>query len=161
MNATPRAGAALLPRGDTSIREIAVKTPTAIMFAAAVLLAGVSVASAAPQAGAKTAAADHAEMTSPASDALKLTTAQRQKAWNDLYTGALNQQTPAGFKTAIGATVPRNVVTAPVTAKAAGDVPSLKPYKFAMVQKKLVIVNPRDGKIADVISRRGLGLQGG
>jgi hypothetical protein len=40
-----------------------------------------------------------------------------------------------------------------VTAKAAGDVPALKPYKFAMLQRKLVIINPRDGKIAEVISR--------
>ena len=44
-------------------------------------------------------------------------------------------------------------MTAPVTAKAASDVPALKPYKFAKEQKKLVIVNPSDQKIADVITR--------
>ena len=38
-------------------------------------------------------------------------------------------------------------------AKAASDVPALKPYNFAMLQKKLVIVNPSDHKIAEVITR--------
>ena len=52
----------------------------------------------------------------------------------------------------MGATVPNTIVIAPVTAQAGGDVPALKPYSFAMVQKKLVIVNPSNRKIADVIA---------
>jgi hypothetical protein len=31
--------------------------------------------------------------------------------------------------------------------------PALEPYQFAMLQKKLVIANPNDRKIADVIAR--------
>ena len=38
--------------------------------------------------------------------------------------------------------VPSSVTTAPVIEQAARDVPALKPYNFAMLQKKLVIVNP-------------------
>jgi hypothetical protein len=56
---------------------------------------------------------------------------------------------------------PSTIVTAPVTARAAGDVPALKPYKFAMVQEKLVIVNPSDGKIVDVITRLSFGVMAG
>jgi hypothetical protein len=52
----------------------------------------------------------------------------------------------------IGARMPNSVVTAPVTAKAINDVPALKPYTFSMVQKKIVIVNPTDHKIATVIA---------
>jgi hypothetical protein len=33
------------------------------------------------------------------------------------------------------------------------EVPLLKPYDFAMVQKKIVIVNPSDKKIVEVITR--------
>jgi hypothetical protein len=131
------------------------KARTTITLAAAALLAGISAASAASPENAKMAPPPPAstKMARPASDTLTLTSAQRKKAWDDLYTGMLNQKTPSAFKATIGAALPKTVVTARVTAKAAGDVPALKPYKFAMVQKKLVIVNPNDGKIADVITR--------
>lgn len=121
------------------------KTRTSIALAAAALLAGVSVASAAPTVGAK--------MAPQPSDTLNLNHVQQKTAWNDLYTGAMNQKTPAGFSATIGAKVPGSVTTASVTTKAASDVPALKPYKFAMLQKKLVIVNPNDNTIADVITR--------
>ncbi len=39
-----------------------------------------------------------------------------------------------------------------VPSKAARDVPALRPYDFAMVQGKLLIVNPSDKKIAEVIT---------
>ena len=121
------------------------KKQTSIALAAAALLAGISVASAAP--------VNHATMAPPARDTLNLTSAQQKLAWDNLYTGALNQKAPAGFTATIGAVVPHGVTSAPVTAKAASDVPALKPYKFAMVQRKLVIINPNDRKIAEVITR--------
>lgn len=65
---------------------------------------------------------------------------------------SLNQTAPSGFNAIVGAVVPNSVTTAPVPSKAAGAVPSLKPYDFAILQKKLVIVNPSDNKIAEVIT---------
>ena len=126
------------------------KTQTSIALAAAALLAGVSVASAAPTAGAKM---EGAKMAPQAHDTLALSKAQRKEAWKDLYTGALNQKAPSKFQAKVGAVVPSSVTTASVTTKAASDVPALKPYHFAMLQKKLVIVNPADRKIAEVITR--------
>jgi Protein of unknown function (DUF1236) len=61
-------------------------------------------------------------------------------------------QAPSGFAVTIGATVPKSVTMAPVNTKAAEAVPALKPYRFAVVQKKLIIVNPLDHKIAEVIT---------
>jgi Protein of unknown function (DUF1236) len=130
------------------------KARTTIALAAAALLAGISAASAAPPENGKMAPPPAStKMAPPASDTLTLTSAQRKKAWDDLYTGMLNQKTPSGFTATVGSALPSNVVTAPVTARAAGDVPVLKPYKFATVQKKLVIVNPSDRKIVDIITR--------
>ncbi len=86
-------------------------------------------------------------------DALTLSDAQRKSAWQDLYMDSLNQNTPPGFDAVVGATVPNTIVIVPVTAQAGSDVPALRPYSFAMVQKKLVIVNPSNRKIADVIAR--------
>ena len=109
-------------------------------LAAAVLIATVSAASAAPGMG------------SQPSDKLELSKSQQQTAWNDLYMGSLNQETPSGFNAIVGASMPRSVVTAPVTPNAANDVSALRRYSFAMVQRKLVIVNPTDHKIAAVIA---------
>lgn len=117
-----------------------------ITFAAAALIAGVSVASAAPG-----TISTNVHGLQP-SDRLDLSQSQQQTAWNDLYMGSLNQKTPSGFNAVPGASMPHSVVTAPVTPKAVNDVPALKPYTFAMVQKKLVIVNPTDHKIAAVIA---------
>ena len=140
-------------------------TRSSIALAAAALLAGMSTAMAAPPENGKMAPPPAAstntkmapqantKMAPPANDTLKLSKAEQSKAWHDLYTPSLNQKAPAGFSATVGAAVRSGVVTAPVTAKAASDVPALKPYKFAMVQEKLVIVNPSDQKIADVITR--------
>jgi hypothetical protein len=131
--------------------EIVMKTPTsiastAIALAAAFLLTGATAASATGM------QSSGANPSSP-QDTLTLSQAQQKTAWQDLYTGALNQPTPAGFDATVGAAVPNSVATAPVTAKAASDVPALRPYSFAMLQNKLVIVNPSDHKIARVIAR--------
>lgn len=93
------------------------------------------------------------KMAPPVSDTLSLSSAQQKTAWKDLYTGSLNQKAPAGFNAVTGAVVPNTVTTAPVTSKAASDVPALRPYHFAMLAHKLVIVNPADKKIAEVITR--------
>ena len=44
------------------------------------------------------------------------------------------------------------VLFAAAPSKASADVPTLKPYDFAMVAGKLLIVDPSDKKIVDVIS---------
>jgi hypothetical protein len=117
------------------------KAQTAIALVAALSLAGISAASAATK------------MAQPASDTLSLSSTQQKTAWNDLYVKSLNQKAPSGFEATMGAVVPSKVKIAPVTGKAASDVPALKTYDFAMLQHKLLIVNPRDKKIAEVITR--------
>jgi hypothetical protein len=41
-----------------------------------------------------------------------------------------------------------------VAAQARRDVPEVKPYYHAMTEDKLLIVNPSDHKIADVVGKR-------
>jgi ABC-type transport system substrate-binding protein len=115
------------------------KTSTTIALAAAVLLSGATVASA-------------ASMQPKASDKLNLSSTQQKTAWRDLYMKSMNQTVPSGFNPTIGAVVPNSVTTAPVPTKAASAVPALRPYDFAQLKNKLVIVNPTDKKIAEVIS---------
>ena len=134
------------------------KASTSIALAAAVLVGGVAAASAAGMQPANTSSASPnasaaIKMAPPAGDTLSLSTTQQRAAWKDLYVKSLDQQGPSGFNAAVGAVVPDSVKIAPITSKAASDVPALKPYNFAMLQHKLLIVNPGDKKIAEVITR--------
>ena len=65
---------------------------------------------------------------------------------------ATEQKAPSGFNATVGAIVPSTLKTEPVPSKAATSVPALKSFNFAMVDGKLLIVNPSDKKIVDVIS---------
>jgi len=113
---------------------------TPIALAAALLLSGVTAAAAAGM-----------TQASP-SDSLSLSSTQQKTAWKDLSMPSLNQAAPSGFAVKVGTIVPKSVTTAPVNTQAAEAVPALKPYHFAIVQKKLIIVNPSDHKIAEVIT---------
>ena len=147
---------AIIPKGSkTEIAKMkSLKAQTSVALVAALLFAGVSAASAAGMPSSSSQSPNAATKMAPAAaDTLTLTSAQQKTAWKDLYVGSHAQKTPTGFNATIGAVVPDSVTTAPMTKKAAGDVPALTPYHFAMLQKKLLIVNPGDKKIAGVITR--------
>jgi Protein of unknown function (DUF1236) len=118
-----------------------------ITLAAAVLLAGVSAASAATM----QSPSSNATMSRQPSDTLNLTIKQRNVAWNDLH-GQTEQKAPLSFHATTGATVPSSIKLQPVPSKLASAVSSLKPYDFAMIRGKLVIVNPSDKKVAAAMS---------
>jgi hypothetical protein len=126
------------------------KKYTSIAAVAALLLAVVSAASAAPILPAGLPAGG--TLVAPARDTLNLTGAQQKTAWKDLYMKSLNQAAPSGYQVTVGAVVPKDIATGRMTAKASGDVPALKPYRFAQLGNKLAIINPTDSKIADVIT---------
>jgi hypothetical protein len=113
------------------------KTQTTIAIVAAAMLSGITVASA-------------ATIQPRAEDTLNLNSAQQKTAWNDLD-HASNQNAPPGFNEAAGAKVPTAVKISAVPIKAARDVSQLRPYDFAKVQGKLLIVNPSDRMVAEVI----------
>jgi hypothetical protein len=117
------------------------KNQISIALAAGLLLAGVSAASAADT------------QSSTAKDTLSLSTTQQKTAWNDLNSAANAQNAPPSFFRSVGEVVPSSVKLQPIPAKAASDVPALRPYEFAMIEGQLLIVNPSDRKIAEVITR--------
>ena len=111
---------------------------TAFLSATALLLSGVATASA--------ATAMHP------SDTVILSAAQRRAVWNDINKQATNQSA-AGFDATIGTFLPGTVKIEPMPSKAAANIPSLRPYDFAMVDHKLVIVDPSNKVIADVLTK--------
>jgi hypothetical protein len=127
-------------------------------LSAIALLSSISVAAAADNgmSATKTMAKDKMASSNglpQASDILSLTAKQRKAAWKDINT-VVKENKPAGFTATVGAAVPRSLSTYPVPVTAATKVPKLRPYQYAMLTNdKLLIINPNDKKVADVISR--------
>ena len=88
---------------------------------------------------------------SMAKDSLSLTRSQQRTAWRDLGKQASNQTASSNFTASVGATVPGDVT---IQAVPANRVSSLKPYDYALLDNKLMIVNPNDKKVVDVITHR-------
>jgi hypothetical protein len=85
-------------------------------------------------------------------DTVILSAAQRRAVWNDLGKRATNQNA-AGFAATTGTFVPNTVKIEPIPSNVTANNPSLRPYDFAMVDHKLVIVDPSNKVIADVLTK--------
>lgn len=127
---------------------------TRLAVAALALLSSVSVAAAANNMS-KTSSATTGSASSMArtADTLSLSTKQQQTAWQQISKFGVKQKAPSGFTAAVGAAVPSGMTTNPVPVTAANKVPKLRPYRYALLDGKLLIVNPTDKKIAEVISK--------
>lgn len=86
-----------------------------------------------------------------ASDTVTLSAAQRSAVLDGLSKQAINQNA-AGFDATIGTFVPDIVEIQPIPSDVTANNPSLNPYYFAMVDHKLVIVDPSNKVIADVLT---------
>jgi Protein of unknown function (DUF1236) len=124
-----------------------------LAVAAVALLSGVSVAIAAGSSMSKESTAKSAS-TSMLKDKLSLTSKQQTTAWQDISKQATKEKAPARFAAKIGAAVPSTVMTYPVPTTVSSRVPVLRGYQYALLQNnRLLIVNPHDKKVADVITR--------
>ncbi len=118
----------------------------------AALASGIGVASAADNHAMKSPTAVNA--MAKAQDVLSLTPAQEHTAWRNLSKHANTQTAPSSFTASIGATMPSDISLRSVPAKVAARVSALKPYDYALLHNKLVIVNPTDKKVVGVITHR-------
>jgi hypothetical protein len=123
------------------------KKSASAVVAAVLLLSGVSVASAASHMSNRSA------RSAAASDTLTLSDTQQKSIWKDVSRRATNQNAPSDFNATVGSAIPASVNTYPLPRQAARDVPAVRPYRYAMLQDKVLIVNPSDNKIADVLSK--------
>ncbi len=121
------------------------KSQTTLALAAAVLLAGVTV-SLVPASAALFSAS-----TPKAADSLTLSRQDQKTAWTDL-SGAKTSSAPASFQPTTSSAIPSTLTVHAIPEKAASAVPALRAYDYAKVNGKLLIVNPHDMMIAEVIS---------
>jgi hypothetical protein len=126
-------------------------TRTYLTVAAIASLAGLSVAAASNRPKEITAKSSSISMPK---DKLSLTSTQEKTAWQDIAKKqARKEKAPASFSTKVGAVVPRALMTYPVPITTSSKVPALRRYQYALLENdKLLIVNPRDNKVADIIT---------
>jgi hypothetical protein len=120
------------------------------------LLSGISVATAAaaPKSNSSTSGSASSTTQPMTQDSLTLTSSQQQTAWKDISDQAVKQPAPANFTAKLGSAVPADLTTHPVPVSTANKVPALRPYQYAMLNSnKLLIVNPTDKKIAEIIAK--------
>jgi Protein of unknown function (DUF1236) len=116
-------------------------------LAVALSLSGIAAASAA------THMSSRSSSTARASDTLTLSGEQQASIWKDVNGHASSQTAPSGFNATVGEALPSQLDTRPLPRQARLDVPQVRPYRYAMTENKLLIVNPSDHKIADVVAK--------
>lgn len=120
------------------------KKSASLVLAAVLALSGATAAS----------AATHMSSKMPgASDMLSLSGKQQKSIWKDVNDHASNQSAPSGFNATVGAAIPNEISTYPMPRLATRDVPAARPYRYAMTENKVLLVNPSDHKVADVVSK--------
>jgi hypothetical protein len=133
--------------------------PTRLTLAAIALRSGISVAAAADNGMSKSTTNGSGTMSkstsqSMAKGSLSLTTEQKQTAWRDISGQAMKVKPPSGFTAKVGAAVPSQITTHPVPVSTVSKVPELKSYNYALLDNnKLLIINPGDKKIAQIITK--------
>ncbi len=126
------------------------KTPSRIVIATAILLSGVSLAAAAGMSNSSSTSSSMAKPT----DQLSLSSTQQKTAWQNISGQAAKETPPVGFTANVGQKVPDQLAIRPVPVNAAQQVPALRPYSYALLDSnKLLIVNPTDRKVAEVITQ--------
>jgi len=101
-----------------------------------------------------TLAAAESSAPTQSKDQLTLTSAQNKMLLQTVNKQNPKEQTaPVGFSASIGASVPASISISRLPNEAVKEVPAAKSYDFAMVQKKLLIVNPKDRKVAEIITQ--------
>ena len=129
------------------------KTQLIATVAAIVLASGITTAYAAEYGSAMSKSSKPSAMHSMARPGLELTAAQQKLAWKDIGNNSTAQSTPANFTASVGATVPTDITLRPIPSNLGRQVGALKPYDYALFKSEILIVNPTDKKVVDVINR--------
>lgn len=127
---------------------------------AVALLSGVSLAVAQTSSPGSSPSASPGASSSMA-DSLTLTQTQKQKIWQSLAS-ASGQSAPAGFTASEGATVPQQVSLQPLPQTASADLPaSARNMQYAKMRDEILIVDPKDRKVVEVIKQSDAMAPGG
>lgn len=86
------------------------------------------------------------------SDRLYLTSAQERVLWQTIGKQNASIKAPPGFIAFVGAVVPGPVTLHAMPSNAVSRIPTAEPFRYTILDKQLLIVNPDDRKVADIIT---------
>jgi len=90
--------------------------------------------------------------TSTLDNRVSLTRKQETATWQNIIKRAAKEKAPARFAAKVGVVVPSTLMTYPVPMTTSNKVPALRRYRYALLENnRLLIVNPFDRQVADVI----------
>jgi hypothetical protein len=90
------------------------------------------------------------EQPSPSATTVNLTLEQRHVI-KEVVKDLQLQKAPGSVPVSIGATVPQTVPLQTIPAEIGAKVPQVKTHRFFVTVDRIVLVNPNDNRIADVI----------
>jgi hypothetical protein len=118
----------------------------AIMFA---LIAGIGTASA--QTGSPAGNADQTVGSTNPAVRMELSPAQRQAILDAVRQENKNIRAPAELKASVGADVPPSMELYALPDRALMEAPAAKGFRYTVVQKRVVLVDPTQMRVVDVI----------
>ena len=117
--------------------------------AVALLLLGGSILPAAGQQGTMHTGAE----TNPAAvPNLKLTAAQQQTIYSSISSQKQKETAPSSFHAALGAVVPPSVELQALPKTIVELMPELKDYEYAMVANQVLLVDPKNKQVVEIIN---------
>jgi hypothetical protein len=84
--------------------------------------------------------------------ALKLTPAQKQTIYTSISSQKQKETAPPDFRAAIGAVVPGSVQLQPLPKTLVELVPELKNFEYAMVANQVLLVDPKNKQVVEIIN---------
>jgi hypothetical protein len=86
-------------------------------------------------------------------DSLGLTSDQAHTIYQDINKLNVKDTAPSGFDAKVGAAVPSSISLHALPSDVASKVPTVKPYQYAMLQGKVLLVDPKDKKVVDIVTQ--------
>jgi hypothetical protein len=90
---------------------------------------------------------------SGAAPALELNTGQKQAIYQSVSATQKNSPAPVGFRAAVGARVPDMIELQAISDTLAGIVPAAKNLQWAVVERQVILVEPKSKTVVAVITR--------
>ena len=119
------------------------------------LLAGVGIAAAqSPMPPAGSAPAQRAPAASSQnSAALQLSAAQKTAIFQSVTKEKVKTPPPANMQVSVGAQIPASIELYPLPANIVSEVPATKAFKYTVAQNQVVIVDPTNMKVVEIIKQ--------
>jgi hypothetical protein len=137
-------------RGGGAISDAGERSKKRKLIMMSKILHGLAIAGFLASAGVASAAGTSA---TAGKDSLGLSSDQARTIYQDINKLGTKGSAPAGFDAKIGAAVPSTISLHALPSDVASKVPAVKPYEYAMMQGKVLLIDPKAKKVVDIVTQ--------